>query len=185
MNYPHIKIIVATQPNLGIGKNNQLLKSIPSDLQRFKDLTTNHVVIMGRLTWESLPKKPLRNRINIVVTSKYKELSLEYADELDTYFVSDEVRALKLAISLEKYKDNGKVFIIGGGSLYQSLLPYCHAVVKTTFTKNYEEEPDVFFPDLQKLSDWEFSTRALANLPDEDEYYLDIHNNLDPVLINL
>lgn len=66
-----MKLIVACDPNGGIGYQNQLpWTNIQGDLPRFKSLTTGKVIIMGRNTWESLPKKPLPNRINVVVTSK-------------------------------------------------------------------------------------------------------------------
>ena len=66
-----MKLIVACDPNGGIGYNNKLpWTNIQGDLPRFKELTTGKVILMGRNTWESLPKKPLPNRINVVVSSK-------------------------------------------------------------------------------------------------------------------
>jgi len=66
-----MKLIVASDPNGGIGYNNKLPWSkLEGDLPRFKSLTTGKVIIMGRNTWDSLPKKPLPNRTNIVVTSR-------------------------------------------------------------------------------------------------------------------
>ena len=65
-----ISAIVAVDENFGIGFNGDLLEHIPEDLKRFKQLTTNKTIIMGRKTWESLPNKPLPDRLNIVVTSK-------------------------------------------------------------------------------------------------------------------
>ena len=64
-----ISAIVAFDKEFGIGYKNQLLQSVPEDLKRFKELTTDKVVVMGRKTWESLPKRPLPNRHNIVITS--------------------------------------------------------------------------------------------------------------------
>lgn len=66
-----MKLIVASDPSGGIGYNNRLpWGKLQGDLPRFKELTTNEIVVMGRNTWESLPKKPLPNRTNIVLTSK-------------------------------------------------------------------------------------------------------------------
>jgi dihydrofolate reductase len=66
-----MKLIVACDPSGGIGYNNKLPWSkIEGDLPRFKELTTGKVILMGRNTWESLPKQPLPNRINVVVSSK-------------------------------------------------------------------------------------------------------------------
>ena len=68
-----ISAIVAVDNNWGIGFNGDLLEHIPEDLKYFKELTSGGVVIMGRKTWDSLPKKPLPNRVNIVITSNPKE----------------------------------------------------------------------------------------------------------------
>ena len=67
-----LSIIVATDTNGGIGKDNKLLFQIREDLQRFKDLTTGHIVIMGRKTFESLPNGALPNRHNVVITTSNK-----------------------------------------------------------------------------------------------------------------
>ena len=69
-----IAAIVAVDANFGIGYDNQLLESIPEDLARFKELTTGHTVIMGRKTYDSLPKKPLPNRLNIIVLLRNKKI---------------------------------------------------------------------------------------------------------------
>ena len=63
-----ISAIVAVDNNWGIGYNGDLLEHIPEDLKYFKALTTGHVVVMGRKTWDSLPQKPLKDRLNIVVS---------------------------------------------------------------------------------------------------------------------
>jgi len=66
-----MKLIVACDPKGGIGYNNKLpWSNIQGDLPRFKHLTANQVVVMGRNTWESLPKKPLLGRLNFIVTSQ-------------------------------------------------------------------------------------------------------------------
>ena len=67
-----ISAIVAVNNDWGIGYNGDLLEHIPEDLKYFKKLTENNVVIMGRKTWDSLPKKPLPNRLNMIVTSQIK-----------------------------------------------------------------------------------------------------------------
>ena len=65
-----ISAIVAVDNNWGIGYNGNLLEHIPEDLKHFKTITTNHTVVMGSKTWDSLPKKPLLNRINIIISNK-------------------------------------------------------------------------------------------------------------------
>ena len=69
-----ISAIVAVDENFGIGFNGDLLEHIPEDLKRFKQLTTNKTIIMGRKTWESLPNKPLPDRQNMVIISKKRSL---------------------------------------------------------------------------------------------------------------
>ena len=67
-----ISAIVAVDNDWGIGYNGDLLEKIPEDLKYFKTLTTGNIVIMGRKTWDSLPKQPLPNRLNFIITSQTK-----------------------------------------------------------------------------------------------------------------
>lgn len=111
-----MKAIVAVDLNWGIGYKGNLLKSIPPDLKRFKELTINKVVVMGRETFESLPKKqPLKDRVNIVLSK--------------SGLISDERVVVcsclnQLFNELLKYNTDD-VFVIGGESVYSQLLPYC------------------------------------------------------------
>lgn len=106
-----ISVIVAVGKNGEIGRQGQLLFQLPGDLKRFKELTTGHPVIMGRKTWESLPKRPLPGRRNIVITSR-NGYTAEGAE-----IVSSPLEALEIT--------NGESpFIIGGGEIYNTLLPY-------------------------------------------------------------
>lgn len=68
-----ISAIVAADEKWGIGKDGKLLVSIPEDLKRFKAITKHNVVVMGRKTWESLPNKPLPDRVNLVITNSYRQ----------------------------------------------------------------------------------------------------------------
>ena len=104
-----ISAIVAVDENFGIGFNNQLLEHIPEDLKRFKQLTTNKTIIMGRKTWESLPNKPLPNRLNIVITSKERSL-----EEMTAFIPFEEAYARATHTLPED-----EWFIIGGGSIYK------------------------------------------------------------------
>lgn len=110
-----MKLIVAVDNQWGIGKNNDLLVSIPEDMKFFRETTKNGVVVMGRKTLESFPNgKPLKNRLNIVLSQ-----TLKVYDENVLYFKSIE--------NLLTYINNNKldnVFVIGGGSIYKQLLPY-------------------------------------------------------------
>ena len=74
-----ISAIVAVDENFGIGFNGDLLEHIPEDLKHFKELTSGHTVVMGRKTWDSLPKKPLPNRHNLVITKDPSIYEMKYS----------------------------------------------------------------------------------------------------------
>ena len=114
-----MNLIVAVSNDYGIGKNNGLLFNLPSDLKYFKAKTLNKVVVMGKKTFLSLPKRPLPNRTNIVLTSD-KNFTAQ-----GTIIVHD---LNELFVELEKY-DSDDVFVCGGAQIYNSLMPYC----KTAF----------------------------------------------------
>lgn len=126
-------MIVAIDKNLGIGFKNKLLKSIPEDLKRFKRLTTGSVVIMGYNTYLSLPKKPLPNRINIVLYDKKIELD-------GCIVANSKEEALLIAGSY-----NIPIFIIGGGSIYKQFLNEANKIFLTLIDGKYEA--DTFFPN--------------------------------------
>ncbi len=139
-----ISIIVAIANNFAIGLNNQLLWHIPADLKRFKKITSGHQVIMGKLTYLSLPVRPLPNRINIVITDNIKE-SFEGCT---TVYSIDE--ALKLCHESEES------FIIGGGSVYRQFLPYSNKLYITMVHKDFEA--DTFFPRFE-MDQWKLMER--------------------------
>ena len=105
-----LSIIVAINQNRGIGHENKLLYWLPNDLKRFKALTTGHTIIMGRKTFESLPKGALPNRRNIVLSRSCREF-----EGAECFHTLEE--ALKACANEEE------VFIIGGASLYAEALP--------------------------------------------------------------
>lgn len=142
-----ISAIVAVDQNWGIGYKGELLEHLPPDLKYFKELTTGHVVVMGRKTWDSLPKKPLPNRINYVITREAKSSNEEVA-----YF---DMNCIKMMI--QKQSDY-EYFIIGGGTIYKELLPLCDRVYVTKIEKSYKNV-DTYFPiNLDKDPNWEVST---------------------------
>lgn len=143
MIYTHFSIIVACTRDGGIGKDNAIPWYIPADLKHFRKVTTScpeglvNVVIMGRNTWESLPRKPLPSRINIVVSSQLHPL---YDD---TYVVKSFNDALELATSLSNIHET---FVIGGSRLYKEALehPQCGKAYVTHVHGDYE--CNVYFP---------------------------------------
>lgn len=136
-------IIVARDLNNGIGKDNKLLFHIKEDMKRFKDLTTNHIVIMGRKTKESLPKGHLPNRINIVLSKhccRRQYPILDDTKDMDSLITS----CSNIDTLINTYKDSEEeVFIIGGSSIYKQFLPYCDKIYLTRI--NSIKDSDSFF----------------------------------------
>lgn len=142
-----INIIVAIARNNEIGRNGDLLWHIPEDLRHFKTLTQGHPVIMGRKTWESLPKRPLPGRLNIVITrqSGYSAPGAMTAPSL--------AEALNLSKSDTFPKADQELFIIGGGQLYKEALPLAD-VLEITHIEADAPDADTFFPDISP-EEWE------------------------------
>ena len=128
----NIHTIWAQDNNGGIGKNNQLPWHISEDLINFKKITQNNVIIMGRKTWESISKKPLPNRRNIVLSSKN-------LDDVESYLSVD---ACLDALKQDNVQD---VFIIGGEMIYKSFNKYAN-VLHITFINQAIESIDTYFP---------------------------------------
>lgn len=138
-----ISAIVAVDENFGIGFNGDLLEHIPEDLKRFKQLTTNKTIIMGRKTWESLPNKPLPDRLNIVITSKERSLG-----EMTVFTSFEEVYSRATHIMPED-----EWFVIGGGSIYKEFLPICDKVYLTKIMVSHENV-DTYFPNIELMNNW-------------------------------
>jgi dihydrofolate reductase len=140
-------IIVAIAENNAIGKNNDLLWHISGDLKRFKEITTGHPVIMGKNTYLSLPKRPLVNRRNIVISSMNEEArkSLEGAEVAGSI---DE--AVKIA------DPNGENFIVGGGMIYKEFMPLANKIYLTIVHRSYDA--DVFFPQIN-YEEWKVAEK--------------------------
>lgn len=141
-----MKAIVAVDKNWGIGYENKLLTSIPSDMKFFRETTMGHVVVMGRKTLESFPNGlPLAKRTNIVLTRdpnyQVKGAVVVHSQE-------------ELLEELKKYEGE-EIFVIGGGSVYESMLPYCKTIFVTKI--EYAYQADTYFPNLDKLPEWEMT----------------------------
>lgn len=151
-----ISAIVAVDKDWGIGYQGQLLEHIPEDLKHFKELTKYNVVVMGRNTWESLPKRDslprLPDRINIIVSNS-----------IVSNGVISILGDLTVAMPLEETLDyicgsdlvcDTDIFVIGGGQIYNALLPYCNRVYVTKIDKSHDNI-DTFFPNLDETGEWE------------------------------
>ena len=150
-----ISIIVAINKNNGIGYKNELLYWLPNDLKRFKSLTTGHTIIMGRKTFESLPKGALPNRRNIVLS--HKNLILDGAECFHS-----------LNEALEACKEDDEVFIIGGASLYKEAMPLADRLYITEIDDK-DKEADAFFPEITS-DKWQEKSRE-CHSTDEKHLY--------------
>jgi dihydrofolate reductase len=129
-----ISIIVAVSEDWGIGKDNELLWHISEDLKRFKRLTTGKTVIMGKRTWESLPRKPLPGRKNIILTDVPGEY---FENSITAYSIED---------ALKKCEKNEEIFVIGGGSVYRQFMAIAD---KLYITHVHRKCPaDIYFPEI-------------------------------------
>lgn len=138
-NTGSINLIVAIGEDGAIGKNGDLIWKIPEDLKRFKSLTTGHPVIMGRKTWESLPKRPLPNRRNIVITHQKNYV----ADGAEV------VNSVSEAIDLTREEEP---FIIGGAEIYKTAMPYItHFHLTKIFSKSPEADTHLTLPENLKI----------------------------------
>ena len=128
-----LSLIVAKSKNNVIGNNNQLIWHIKDDLKRFKNITTNHNIIMGRKTFESLGRV-LPNRIHIVFTR-----DTNYTINNENIIIVNSLEQIKKYID-----DENENFVIGGSQIYKMLLPYCKKMYITQINKDFDG--DVYFP---------------------------------------
>lgn len=141
----NLSIIVAIARHRGIGYENKLLYWLPNDLKRFKTLTTGNTIIMGRKTFESLPKGALPNRRNIVL-SHQKGISFEGAECFPS-----------LEEALAHCTEDKEVFIIGGSSVYKEALPLADRLY-ITFIDDTSKEADTYFPEISE-KEWKETSR--------------------------
>ena len=142
--------LVCTDDRWAIGKGNDLLFHIKDDMKEFKKTTTNGIVVMGRKTWESLPKRPLPNRVNLIITTQ----DLKDDPENDTYYtkiedVMDAIHFLQNDYDISDYK----TFLIGGEQLYFTLINKCSTAIITR-VHTVVPDADKFFPNLDKSHSW-------------------------------
>lgn len=147
-----MKAIVAVTKDWGIGRDNQLLVSIPEDMKFFRTKTAGAIVIMGRKTLESFPgKKPLKNRVNIVVTRDraYAPEGVVIAHDVE------EARTLAMQIQEENLLEDGSrrdIYVIGGASIYKQMADMCDTIYVTKLETVCKA--DAYFPNLDNMKDW-------------------------------
>lgn len=135
-----ISIVVALGKNNEIGIKGKLLTYLPDDLKHFKEVTLGHTVVMGRKTFDSLPKGALPNRRNIVI-SRQENLVIPGTEVVSS-----------LDQALLKTMDEDEVFIIGGGEIYRQALPIADKLYLTKILASFPEA-DTFFPGIN-YNEW-------------------------------
>lgn len=150
-----INIIAAVSKNMAIGNENKLLYWLPNDLKRFKSLTTGHTIIMGRNTFDSLPKGALPNRRNVVLSRTVSQLpgAEVFAD---------------LQSALASCSETEDVYIIGGESVYRQAMPIAHRLCLTEIDA-VADQADAFFP-LVDPSEWKETFRDCHEKDEKHDY---------------
>ena len=150
-----MNVIVAVDENWAIGYKDELLVSIPNDHKMFREMTTGKVVVLGRKTLSTFPQgRPLKNRTNIILSTQP-----DYAVEGALV-----AHSLEEFLQLAESYDTEDIFIIGGGSIYRQLLPYCDTVHVTKIDHAYQA--DTYFPNLDDDPEWEITADS-----DEQTYF--------------
>ena len=148
-----ISIIAAVAKNRAIGFENKLIYWLPNDLKRFKALTTGHTIIMGRNTFESLPKGALPNRRNVVLSTTIKELpGSEVFPTLDA--------------ALQSCKPDEDIYIIGGARVYEQAISKADRLCLTE-VDDIPAQADAFFPD---YSSWHVVNKEAHPKDERNEY---------------
>lgn len=152
-----ISIIVAISQENAIGKNGQLLCHLPSDLQHFKQITSGKTVVMGERTFFSLPKHPLPNRKNIVLTDvPYK-----------TFEGAQSVYSIEEIVDLFSKTDE-EIFIIGGGMVYRQMMPFADKLYITHIHHSWPDA-DTFFPEID-TNIWTLTQNETMSADDKNPY---------------
>ncbi len=139
-----MNLIANCDSNWAIGFKDSLLVHIPADMKRFRQITDGHTVVLGRKTLAGFPNGlPLKNRRNIILSTRadYEVRGAEVVHSEEELF------------ELLRTIDSEDIFIIGGGSVYKLLEPYCDTAYITRV--EYEYQADTYFPNLEKLDNWE------------------------------
>lgn len=160
-------LLFSVDENWNIGYKGDVLLKISEDLKRFRQLTIENIIIMGRKTFESLPEsKALDSRINIVVT---REQDYNPPDTIVVHSIEELFEKLK-EINPDDEMEN---YVIGGGNLAGQLLNSCHKAYITKIFKNFENA-DTSLHNLDKDDEWEPHTASTVHYQDEVAYqYVD------------
>ena len=151
-----ISIIVAIAENYAIGKKGDLLCHMPADLKHFKEITSGKTVMMGERTFFSLPKHPLPNRRNIVLT----DVQGKTFEGAEAVYSLDEMVA--------KVQGEEEAFVIGGGMVYRQMMERADKLYITHIHHSWEDA-DTFFPEI-KESEWKLLSAERHEADDKNPY---------------
>ena len=151
-----VSIIVIVDEKNAIGKNGDLLCHLPNDLKHFKRITEHHTIVMGRKTFESLPKGALPNRRNIVLTNDRRA-------HFENCVVCHSLEEV-----WEKCENGKEVFFVGGGEIYKMMLPQTDKLYLTRIHHTFADA-DTFFPEIN-FDEWELIEKQ-ENKADEKHQY--------------
>ena len=151
-----ISIIVAIDEQNAIGRQGQLLCHLPADLLHFKQITAGHTVLMGERTWLSLPRRPLPNRKNIVLTD-IQGKTFEGAESV--YSIEEAAAALN---------PEEETFIIGGGMVYRQFFPFADRLYITHIHHRWDDA-DTFFPAIE-MDQWETVSNERHEADEKNPY---------------
>ena len=151
-----ISIIVAIAQNYAIGKKGDLLCHLPADLKHFKEITSGKTVLMGERTFYSLPKHPLPNRRNIVLTDVQGK----------TFEGAEAVYSLEELCA--KVQGEEEAFVIGGGMVYRQMMPRADKLYITHIHHSWEDA-DTFFPEI-KETEWKLISSEEHQADEKNPY---------------
>lgn len=165
-----MNLIACADSNWGIGYGGDLLFHIPEDLKRFRAITLDKTVVMGRKTLESLPGgKPLSGRLNVVFT---RDKGFNQSGVITVNSIEEFLQEFDA-------EDNPGIFVIGGEKVYNTLLPYCR---KAYITRVYaQKNADVYIADLDKSKEFVLSERSELYDYKGLKYTYDIYENINPL----
>lgn len=164
-----MKLIAAVDQNWAIGNRDDLLVHIPEDQKNFRKITTGNVVVLGRKTLSGFPGgRPLKDRLNVILT---KNPDFEAGDAVIVRSQEE------LFEQLKKYPSN-EVYVIGGGTLYKMLEPYCDEAIITKI--DYSYQADTYFPNLDEKENWELVEEGEEHTYFDLIYHFDTYRNKTP-----
>lgn len=147
-----MKLILVMDNDCAIGRDGSLLTWLPDDMKRFREVTKGSVVIMGRKTYESFPKRPLPNRENFVLSRSAKAI--------DGAEVFPNIESVLERVHVVEQKKQKNVFVIGGAEIYRQFAPYCDEALITRVYESFGG--DTFFIDIERSDDWELAEASIV-----------------------